>query len=756
MNTKIKNLILISFFVAYSSITESFAERKICIIGDALAGVTSSSGWDKGSASPLTNVINSSTTFCYKGYLNAGNFKFILENTDDSWLPTWNKTDDTHLYKRTSQSQGDNLFNISTAGNYAVTIDTAALTIKVETLTENIPINFNSVFMVGDATSIDWDITNSIELTKNPGNPFEFSYKGYLDAGEFKFPVNRNSSWTQNFFMKASNSQMVLQNSPDVKWTITEAGNYSIVLNTNTLSIDIRKLNTWNGIGNWSNAANWSSGTLPGTSEVIDINSGEVIIDDNVSLYQLNILPGAKLTVNSGKIATIQQLNIKSGNTGTGTFIDNGTSNITTANVQQYLTTGRNWYISSPVMTPSVSSLNKNTNSYIVSYDEPNGNSAPWKTEPDTLTRCKGYIAVSPAGGNDITLNFNGVINNGNRSIALTRTAGQTKEGFNLVGNPYPSYLNWSLVTADPLNANISTTMWFRTKTTGNLYTFSTYNSTGDISVANNATTTISKFIPPMQAFWVRVNNGTVSTNLTFKNTMRAHKDINGNTFKAPRLDNQQLLRLQVSNGTNTDEAVVYFNTNASKGFDSFDSQKMFNNNEDIPEIYTVVENEKLVINGMSELKSDTVIPLGFVAGKEKTYVLTVNEMKNFSESINIFLIDKLENTSTLLNEGGSYRFTADVTPASSNRFNLLFKVPAISTKVENNLNSIIYSYVNSANQITIISPEKSEYSIYNAVGQKIIGGFTTNNYFTVNSKLQTGMFVVKIGDNYSTRVIIK
>ena len=71
-------------------------------------------------------------------------------------------------------------------------------------------------------------------------------------------------------------------------------------------------------------------------------------------------------------------------------------------------------------------------------------------------------------------------------------------------------------------------------------------------------------------------------------------------------------------------------------------------------------------------------------------------------------------------------------------------------------MNSIIYSYLNSANQITIISPEKSEYSIYNAVGQKIIGGFTTNNYFTVNSNLQTGMFVVKIGDNYSTRVIIK
>ena len=136
LNTKIKNFIFIIFFIAYSSINESFGERRICMIGDATPN-----GWDKGSASPLSYTNNSSTTFCYKGYLKTGNFKFIFENTDDSWLPTWNKTDDTHLYKRTSQSQGDNLFNISTAGNYAVTIDTAALTIKVETLTETTPIS---------------------------------------------------------------------------------------------------------------------------------------------------------------------------------------------------------------------------------------------------------------------------------------------------------------------------------------------------------------------------------------------------------------------------------------------------------------------------------------------------------------------------------------------------------------------------------------------------------------------------------------
>ena len=109
LNTKIKNFILIIFFIAYSSITESFAERKICIIGDATPN-----GWDKGSASSLTNVINSSSAFCYKGYLKTGNFKFIFENTDDSWLPTWNKADDTHIVKRASGSDPDNQFSILT------------------------------------------------------------------------------------------------------------------------------------------------------------------------------------------------------------------------------------------------------------------------------------------------------------------------------------------------------------------------------------------------------------------------------------------------------------------------------------------------------------------------------------------------------------------------------------------------------------------------------------------------------------------
>lgn len=216
--------------------TSLSASRKLCLIGDATYYE-----WDRGNASPMIQDPTNPSVFYYNAWLKTGNFKFMLENTDDSWLPTWNKVDDTHIVKRSSGSDPDNLFNISTAGNYSITVDTTALTISIVPMTETAEISFNTVFMVGDATPNDWDIANATELTKSSTNPFEFSYSGAMSIGEFKLPVNRNSGWGQDFFMKSSDTEMILQKSPDSKWNITETGKYTIDINTQTLAISIQK-----------------------------------------------------------------------------------------------------------------------------------------------------------------------------------------------------------------------------------------------------------------------------------------------------------------------------------------------------------------------------------------------------------------------------------------------------------------------------------------------------------------------------------
>ena len=66
-----------------------------------------------------------------------------------------------------------------------------------------------------------------------------------------------------------------------------------------------------------------------------------------------------------------------------------------------------------------------------------------------------------------------------------------------------------------------------------------------------------------------------------------------------------------------------------------------------------------------------------------------------------------------------------------------------------------IQVFVNAANQITIIAPEKSNYAIYNAVGQLIENGILNTKHETRNNKLAAGVYVVKVND-LSIRVIIK
>ncbi|MBV5342829.1 hypothetical protein JZU68_04170, partial [bacterium] len=56
----------------------------------------------------------------------------------------------------------------------------------------------------------------------------------------------------------------------------------------------------------------------------------------------------------------------------------------------------------------------------------------------------------------------------------MTRTIGKSNEGFNLVANPYPSYLDWKMVSA--ANSGLLTTAWFRTKNGTGDYIFATVN----------------------------------------------------------------------------------------------------------------------------------------------------------------------------------------------------------------------------------------------------------------------------------------
>jgi hypothetical protein len=495
------------------------------------------------------------------------------------------------------------------------------------------------------------------------------------------------------------------------------------------------------------NAATNVSTLTAGASYTV-LNGYELTVNADKALYNLTIQPGGKVTNTAGFTLTPTNFKINSDATGTGTYVENG-GTLTTSNpkVQQYLTTGRNWYISSPVASADRSVISNA--SLVYSRNEA---AATWPTVSGALTLVKGYVAKVDGSTGVVTFT-GGALNTGAQSITGLTMTGGVSSGYNLVGNPYPSYVNWESAT----KTNLLTTMWYRSKNVGNsAYVFDTYNATGSVGTNNNGTT-VTRYIPPMQAFWVKVSSGTGT--LAFTNSMRSHSGTY--SLRAPAITTQQVLRLQVSNEVNTDEAIVLFNADALDAFDAFDSPKMTNGNVAVPEIYTTVGTESLVINGLNSLTTNRELPLGFNTGDANTFSIQVTELKNFDADTRIILKDNLLSTEQDITDGTAYSFTSDATNTAT-RFAIVFKVSGFTTGVIENVKLTVNIFTNANGQITInrnaVDGVEGLVSVFNTVGQKLVSTATTGASTVVGKSFNSGVYFVTVnvaGKSTTQKVII-
>ena len=208
------------------------------LIGDA-----SPNGWDANNAIAMTPDANDPTTFSYQGTLKAGNLKFIT--TLGSFLPSYQKgKDDNTLVYRTDDTQPDDQFAIAEDGIYIIKLNLVDLTI---TITKQPGPPYDKLYLVGDATPNGWDIANATPMVQNPDNLFQFTYDGVLTPGDFKIPVNRNTDWSQDMYMRdpSDSTKIYLHNGgdpDDSKWTITNENQYHVMVDLKKMTITIEPL----------------------------------------------------------------------------------------------------------------------------------------------------------------------------------------------------------------------------------------------------------------------------------------------------------------------------------------------------------------------------------------------------------------------------------------------------------------------------------------------------------------------------------
>ena len=510
-------------------------------------------------------------------------------------------------------------------------------------------------------------------------------------------------------------------------------------------------INTWTGTvsTDWNTAGNWIANAVPTANDPVYISTSsnnpiinQAVVTPALCKY-LSTKAGTTLSINAGKALTVSgdimnngTITLKSDATGTATLLNTSTiSGSGTYNVEQYLTgsggstpNGRFWYIASPITNATSATLDAVGDNIVKKYSE---TTHAWVELTDNVTTLPigtGYFARL---GATTKATFTGSLNTGDITLSPSRSGtSDAKRGFNLVGNPYPSFIDWELAT----KTNLDPTMWYRTYN-GTAMVFDTYNATSHIGTNNNLSGEVTKYIPPMQAFWVRVDADGSAGNLGFTNAIRSHQS--GNLLKVDAMND--LIRLKVSNAINSDETILVFNSEAQNSLDDFDSEKMFASDSTIPELYTVAGISKLTINGLQSAASNPEIALGFKTATAGKFTITANQIEGLL-GVPVVLEDKLLNKTQDLTQTPTYSFSSDVTDNTS-RFALRLK--AETTDV-NEVGQLVISIFEKGKSIVVETNETSGTISISDVSGRIIKTQTISETQTI-IPVSAGVYFVKV-----------
>ncbi len=439
--------------------------------------------------------------------------------------------------------------------------------------------------------------------------------------------------------------------------------------------------------------------------------------------------------------------------------------------MQGYLANGFGYkYLGSPFQLAKVSEMSDDVNlmatfASVYRFDE-SLTSNGWVTYTDStniLTPMRGFAFQLGNTNAARTIDINGVVNNGNLSLALVNNNRTFTKGFHLISNPYPSPINWD-ATSGWTKSNIDNAIYYFDAGSTDQYAGS-YNSViNGISSDGKATA----IIPAMQGFFVHVSTGTypVSGTLSIGNATRmtnmatTYRHLNG-------LNDSPLLRLRLSfkGNTESDPVVIYFESTATEKFDKYlDALKLMNTAVGIPSLYVLNSAvEKLSIKSLAEPNSTTVIPLGIQLLKEGDVSFFSSDIAALPTNLYSYLYDSVTKKYLDLTEMKSYDCYL---PAGvyEKRFAIVFsRNPIMQQQAPvDNISATSAFNVSGAGRnifITLLIPtgEKAIIRIINTTGQVLsTKTYTSSGTFPLDHVLAQGIYHMAcyIGDTVITKQI--
>ncbi len=492
-------------------------------------------------------------------------------------------------------------------------------------------------------------------------------------------------------------------------------GNEQTASTTRTFTTDLT--NQWSGNGDpdvWADPSNWVGNSYVDDMSVLipaSLTNYPNLTSDVANVYNLTVEPGAAITLSGGTLNITGLFTLESSAEVNASYLPlGGTLNVTPENVRFEQATSSstiNYNISSPVSGATKTSMGLTGAMYY--YNNPT-DSYILQDNTSSLETGRGYIFRI-----DGDVVFTGTPNSGSQTIDLVRTANQGL-GWNLIGNPFSASILWDEETITKTRVENSFWMWMNQDGI-----YATYN--GDTGLGVNMPS--SSLIPSHQAFWVKVVGGLPNNTgqIIFPNAcLRTNTTSylkSGSTTQGPKYPS---LKIAARLNGFIDETGVALISDAT---DSFKTDKLFSNNANYCELFTLNTDQSLAINGLP-LTEDMEIDLGYSAKSTGPCELSI-ALNTLPENSEIFIKDKTNNTLTQITETLSYPFNIETVGKNTTRFALVLKVgtpTGLLDDVFDKDSNKPYIYTAKSEIVALIpGAQKANYQLFDTNGKLIDNG---------------------------------
>ncbi len=479
----------------------------------------------------------------------------------------------------------------------------------------------------------------------------------------------------------------------------------------------------WTGATNndWATTTNWLTGAVPGTMDDVVIPSGLTnypTISSAITINSINIDSEASLIANASVTGTVSY-----------------TRNLPTTN----------WYlVSMPIAGETYDNLIANhtfatgtgSNIGIGVFDNLTGPAWNYSTAASSGAMPNQGYSMKFAAAGDLTMT--GTINSSNVNNSITPG---TRNNFNLVGNPFTSYVNSATFTTANTALLTEETLWLWD---GSQYV--TYNAATPIEIA------------PAQGFFIEAGS---AGNVTFATSNQSHQGTDTFMRQTPKPS----FELFVESGTDKKGTKVFYVEGKTKGFDNGYDSKMFNGVSQEFAVFTQLlsdnDGRNLAIQTLPNTDHETmVIPVGLITetGKEITFSITETNLPN---GIEVYLEDRTNNTFVNLSEG-NHTITTKSAVNGIGQYYIHTTSARLSTNDLTQDIANVSIYKSAKNEITVAGLQaKANVKVFSLLGEELVNTNINSNGLSKVAlpNLATGVYVVKLNSvlgNITKKIILE